>query len=116
MTAWSELLGVQHEIASRSNQQYVGQVVEVLVEGYSKAARTAQRRDASRQTAPPHTERSHWKTPDQLTGRTRGDQIVVFQGPARLIGQLVPVRITAATALTLHGDPGLAASALRRAN
>jgi tRNA-2-methylthio-N6-dimethylallyladenosine synthase len=41
---------------------------------------------------------------DQLVGRTRGDQIVVLDGPPELIGRLTPVRITAATPYTLHGE------------
>jgi tRNA-2-methylthio-N6-dimethylallyladenosine synthase len=39
--------------------------------------------------------------PVQLTGRTRTDHIVVFDGNERLIGQTVRVRIDEATSFTL---------------
>ncbi|MCK4601339.1 MAG: TRAM domain-containing protein, partial [Phycisphaerae bacterium] len=39
----------------------------------------------------------------QLMGRTRGDHIVVFDGPETLAGQYTDVEITGATALTLFG-------------
>ena len=54
-----------------------------------------------------------WRRSDQLVGRTRGDRIVVFTGGPELIGRLVSIRITGATALTLFGDvvPAVAASA-----
>ena len=39
----------------------------------------------------------------QLTGRTRTDHIVVFEGNARLIGQTVAVAVNEATAFTLFG-------------
>ena len=41
--------------------------------------------------------------PDQYVGRTRGDQIVVFNSRESLIGELIDVQVIAATALTLHG-------------
>lgn len=44
------------------------------------------------------------KFANQLVGRTRGDQIVVLDGPPELIGRLTPVRLTSATPYTLHGE------------
>ncbi len=41
--------------------------------------------------------------PKQLTGRTRTDHIVVFEGNERLIGRTVSVAIEEATAFTLFG-------------
>ena len=55
----------------------------------------------AKQTRNQHTS---WKRGDQLTGRTRGDEIVVFTSDESLIGQLVLLKITSATALTLHGE------------
>lgn len=52
-----------------------------------------------------------WKRSDQLVGRTRSDHIVVFPGGKELIGRTERVRITAATALTLHGTPAVSAQA-----
>ncbi len=100
-----ELLRVQEKISLRNNQRHVGQIVDVLVEGYSKAALKAQQRDARAGKAACGSPRGQWQKPEQLTGRSRGDQIVVFEGPACLVGQLVPIQITSATALTLHGRP-----------
>jgi tRNA-2-methylthio-N6-dimethylallyladenosine synthase len=92
-----ELLKVQERISIETNRSLVGQDVEVLVEGYSKAALRAQEAEQSR------GQEIGWRRSDQLVGRTRGDQIVVFRGEEALIGQLVTVRIAAVTALTLHG-------------
>ena len=58
----------------------VGSVQDVLVEGTS-------RKDAA-----------------ELQGRTANNRIVNFPAPARLIGQLVPVRITAALPHSLRGE------------
>lgn len=41
-------------------------------------------------------------------GRTRGNRIVHFDGSERLIGQLVPVRITQVTVSVLYGELQLA--------
>ena len=58
----------------------VGTVQRVLVEGNSK-------RDAR-----------------ELMGRTECNRVVNFPGPARLVGQMVDVRITEAKAYTLRGE------------
>ncbi|MFO7898401.1 MAG: tRNA (N6-isopentenyl adenosine(37)-C2)-methylthiotransferase MiaB [Planctomycetota bacterium] len=76
------LLAVQEAVGARRNRAKEGQTVEVLVEGPSK-------RDASR-----------------LSGRTRGNDIVVFPAPeesAPAAGERVAVRITDSTPLTLMG-------------
>ncbi|MBS3735218.1 MAG: tRNA (N6-isopentenyl adenosine(37)-C2)-methylthiotransferase MiaB [Phycisphaerae bacterium] len=85
----NELLAVQAETGLAHHEHHVGQTLEVLVEGPS--ARAARRPD----TAPGAT---------QLTGRTRGDHIVVFDADASLAGRYVDVQITGATALTLFGQ------------
>jgi len=93
----TELLALQAGISFSANQKLLGSTVEVLVEGYSKAALKAQEAEQSRGAE------VGWKKSDQLVGRTRGDQIVVFRGDSRQIGGFAQVKITAATALTLHG-------------
>jgi len=93
-----ELLAVQERISLAANQAVIGRTVEVLVEGNSKAALKAQEAEQSRGAE------VGWRRSDQLVGRTRGDQIVVFAGGAELIGRLIHVRLTGATALTLFGD------------
>lgn len=100
-----ELLRRQESISAECNRRLIGTTVEVLVEGFSKAALKAQEAEQTR------GEEVGWRRSDQLIGRTRQDQIVVFPGEARHIGRLLPIRISAATALTLHG--GILADAAR---
>ncbi|MBI4578376.1 MAG: tRNA (N6-isopentenyl adenosine(37)-C2)-methylthiotransferase MiaB [Planctomycetes bacterium] len=93
-----ELAALQKRMCLAHHQAMVGREVEVLAEGYSKAAIKAQEAEQSR------GQEISWKRSDQLTGRTRGDEIVVFTGPESLIGEFVRIRVTSATALTLHGE------------
>jgi len=92
-----ELLAAQERISSAYNQTLIGNRVEVLVEGYSKAAIKAQEAEQTR------GEEVDWRRSDQLVGRTQHDQIVVFPGKPEHISRFATVHITAATALTLHG-------------
>ncbi len=89
-----ELLALQHEIGYEDNQGLIGQSVEILVEGFSKNPHL----DSDRSTS--DTETAY----PQLTGRTQGDQIVVFDGPEWLTGKLVEVKIRKASSLTLFGE------------
>jgi tRNA-2-methylthio-N6-dimethylallyladenosine synthase len=81
------LLAIQAAISLEDNQSFLGEAVEVLVEGPSK---TAQRQDAQ-------------SGPVQLTGRTSCDRIVVFDGNERLIGRMVRVEVEEASPVTLFG-------------
>jgi len=94
----ADLVELQQRMSLQHHQAMVGREVEVLVEGYSKAAIKAQEAEQSR------GHEISWRRSDQLTGRTRGDEIVVFTGPESLIGQMANIRVTSATALTLHGE------------
>jgi tRNA-2-methylthio-N6-dimethylallyladenosine synthase len=82
----NDLLAIQNAESLRDHRRYIGQRVEVLVEGPSKNA---------------------WKQeaagPVQLTGRTRTDHIVVFDGNPRLAGQTMQIDIDDATSFTLYG-------------
>lgn len=93
-----DLLALQENISTRHNQTLLGSTLHVLVEGYSKAAIKAQEAEQSR------GEEVAWKRSNQLVGRSSRDQIVVFPGKPEHIGRFADVRISAATALTLHGD------------
>lgn len=93
----NELLKVQERVAAAANRRLIGRTVEVLVEGYSKVAVKAQEAEQTR------GQEIGWRRSDQLVGRTRRDQVVVFSGTGEDIGKLARVVITAATALTLHG-------------
>lgn len=94
----NELLSLQNELATAANQRLVGETLDVFVEGFSKAAIKAQEAEQTR------GEEVSWRRSDQLVGRTRQDQIVVFCGAESYIGHTARVRITAATGLTLHGS------------
>ncbi len=72
------LLEVLRAGSLRRSQALVGSVQEVLVEGADK-------------------------TGLRLTGRTRGNRVAVFDGPAGLAGSLVAVGISRATVSTLYG-------------
>jgi tRNA-2-methylthio-N6-dimethylallyladenosine synthase len=78
------LQGIQNEITLQRNQGLVGCVEEILVEGRSK-----------------QSERD-------VTGRTRSNKIVNFEGDLSLVGELVPVRITKAYPHSLRGEITLA--------
>jgi len=93
------MLEAQERISLAQNRVMIGATVEVLVEGYSKAAIKAQEAEQTR------GQEVTWRRSDQLVGRTRTDRIVVFCGDASYIGNLATVRISGATALTLFGDP-----------
>lgn len=113
----NELLAVQYEISHRQKQHLIGATVEVLVEGYSKAARRAQESETDRghaDTAPalvpmgrasgvPVGKAGLPVAPRQLVGRTPHDLITVFDGSPEQIGALVRVRIEDASPLTLFG-------------
>jgi len=85
----NDLLAVQAEVSQIHHDGYVGRRVEVIVEGPS--------RRVAKQAVAPTTEVM------QLSARTRGDHIVVFDGPLDLAGRYVDVEITGATAITLFG-------------
>jgi tRNA-2-methylthio-N6-dimethylallyladenosine synthase len=84
----NDLLAVQTAISQEDNRKFLGRTVEVLVEGPSKSA---VKRDAAGELG-------------QLMGRTPCDRIVVFEGHERLVGQIVPVEIEDASAVTLFGQ------------
>jgi tRNA-2-methylthio-N6-dimethylallyladenosine synthase len=84
----NDLLAIQNEISEEDNLPLLGQRVEVLVEGPSKAA--SRHDDGGEQL--------------QLVGRTHCDRIVVFDGNRRQIGQLLPLAIYEANAFTLFGS------------
>jgi tRNA-2-methylthio-N6-dimethylallyladenosine synthase len=111
----NELLAVQQQVSVESNREMIGRTAEVFVEGESKLVS----KQASRQTYPGATKielgwESRLRQPGfspavepqktQLVGRTRGDQVVCFDGPLALKGKLLHVRITGAQNLTLFGE------------
>ncbi len=77
------LLEVINEIAGRRFKKFVGRQTQILVEGPSK------------------------KNPARMTGRTRCNKIVVFDGSERHRGRLLDVKIIRAGSFTLYGDPAI---------
>jgi tRNA-2-methylthio-N6-dimethylallyladenosine synthase len=91
----NELLALQNEISEADNQAFLGQQVEVLVEGPSKVAE--RQADSSESHEAFHEQL-------QLTGRTHCDRIVVFTGNRRQIGQNLPIVVYDVNAHTLFGE------------
>ncbi len=82
------LLEAQNQISLEDNLRFLGESVEILVEGPSKwSVRKGQTGDLR-----------------QMTGRTRCDRIVVWDGNVRQAGQLLPVKITDVYAFTMFGE------------
>ena len=79
----ARLLELINEIGKRRYDAFVGRPVQILVEGPSK------------------------KNSARMTGRTRCNKIVVFDGSERHRGQLMDVRITRNGLFTLYGDPAI---------
>lgn len=76
------MLELQKEISLRHHQAMIGNIYDVIVEGEAKNGGS-----------------------NRLAGRTDGDHLVVFDGDKALIGQIIPIRMTEATALALRGEP-----------
>lgn len=74
------LMDLQNSISRKKNEALRGEIVEVLVEGESKT------------------------NPEVLSGRTRTNKLVHFNGDSSLIGQFVHVRITEPKTWTLSGE------------
>jgi tRNA-2-methylthio-N6-dimethylallyladenosine synthase len=74
------LIEMQNKITKAKNQALTGKTMEVLVEGLSK------------------------KNPEKLTGRTRGNKIVIINSNPEIIGKLVKVKITQAHLWGLEGE------------
>lgn len=75
-----EIIALQNELGHRSNLRDVGREFEVLVEGPSK------------------------RNPDELSGRTSQNKVVVFPRGSHRRGDYVRVRITGCTPATLLGE------------
>ncbi len=78
-----ELLDVLRRNSERRTARLVGTVEEVLVEGPDKTGRL-------------------------YTGRTPGNRVCIFDASPRLVGRVVPLRITRASVSTLYGELELA--------
>ena len=99
----NELIAIQNRVSAEVHAACVGQTFEVFVEGVSR--RTAKAADGA---APGAASVSlGWEADreiTQLSGRTAGDLIAVFDGDPGLIGALATVRVTAAGGLVLQAE------------
>jgi tRNA-2-methylthio-N6-dimethylallyladenosine synthase len=77
------LLITINDIGREKYDSYIGQTVQILVEGPSK------------------------KNIARLTGRTRCNKIVLFEGAPRHLGELMDVKVTRTGSFTLYGDPAI---------
>lgn len=76
----NEIIALQNEVSNQSNQNDIGKMFEVLVEGFSKRSK------------------------EQLFGRTSQNKVVIFPREGRRIGEFIQVRITSASSATLFGE------------
>jgi tRNA-2-methylthio-N6-dimethylallyladenosine synthase len=83
-----ELLNIQNAICQEDNLRFLGETVEVLVEGPSKVS----------------VRRNETGPMRQMTGRTNCDRIVVWDGNERQAGELLPILIHDASPHTLFGS------------
>ena len=77
------LLALVNELAAPKYERYVGERVQILVEGPSQ------------------------RNPNRMMGRTRSNKLTLFDGSERHRGQLMDVRITRTGSFTLYGDPAV---------
>ena len=100
----NELLAVQQEVIAANHAALLGQTVSLMVEGASKLVSKPAYPSSNVELGARLQRRPSTPTNQtQLVGRTRGDQIVVFDGPASLAGHLADVTITAHRGMTLFG-------------
>lgn len=78
-----ELLDLLDQQVAVSSKKRIGTLTEILVEGPSKT------------------------NANRLTGRSRQNRPVVFEGGVRHLGQLIDVRITESTGFTDYADPAI---------
>ncbi len=104
------MLALQQEIALTHHQAMIGKTLEVFVEGAAKVDPQEQDkapRDDDGTVLYPLGRKPRQARLDgsaRLMGRTRGDHIVAFDGPATLVGSLVDVTVTKATPLSLSAS------------
>ena len=79
----ARLLELVNTIGKSRYSTFIGQQMQILVEGPSR------------------------KNPARMTGRTRCNRIMLFDGSKRHLGHLMDVRVTRAGLFTLYGDPAV---------
>jgi tRNA-2-methylthio-N6-dimethylallyladenosine synthase len=118
----NELLALQGRISAEAHAGWIGRVVDVFVEQVSERSQGDARRERARARAAGNASRIElrWEPPVavqqevqpptiQLSGRTDGDLITVFnvpdgETPAGFLGRIVRVRVTGSGPLLLLGE------------
>lgn len=75
----NEIISLQNELSLKSNQEDIGKVFEVLVEGYSK------------------------RSDSELVGRTSQNKVCVFPAGEHKVGDYVLIKVTSCSSATLKG-------------
>lgn len=105
----NDLLALQTDISTEIHASYVGQTVEVFVEGVSRKTRKKGVGSRFSGEASGQSGLQEAKTTPapffttQLSGRTGGDLITFFEGDPSLIGQIVNIKVESALPLALSG-------------
>ena len=76
----NEIIAVQNELSLISNQNDIGKVYEVMVEGFSKRSK------------------------EQLFGRTSQNKVVIFPREGRHIGEFIKIKVLSVSSATLIGE------------
>ncbi|MCZ6543733.1 MAG: MiaB/RimO family radical SAM methylthiotransferase [Planctomycetota bacterium] len=99
-----DLLALGALISAEVHAEYVGRVEDVFVQKVSE-------KTTGRSAPSGGQVQLGWETPPvQMSGRTGGDLITVFDVPAShscddLVGRIIPVRVTGSGPLILKGEP-----------
>src|SRR5205823_3795857 len=101
----NELLAIQQEVTAELNRAMIGNVVEVIVEGQSKlvacqTVRTSSNVELGWERRAIGVDLTSEQRV-QLVARTRGDQVVCFEGSPAFKGRIMNVRIIDARGMTL---------------
>jgi tRNA A37 methylthiotransferase MiaB len=106
-------------VTLEENRKLVGRTVEVMVEGASKLVSKQAAYPASKvelgwekRASQRHGQLAdHVGARTQLVGRTRGDQVVCFDGDLALKGEILDVEITDSRGMTLFARLAAATAA-----
>jgi tRNA-2-methylthio-N6-dimethylallyladenosine synthase len=77
----TSLINLQKKISYEKNQDEIGRVRSVLVDGFSRRSRNI------------------------LRGKTEGNKTILFGGDPKLIGTIMNIRVNSADSWTLRGEP-----------
>jgi tRNA-2-methylthio-N6-dimethylallyladenosine synthase len=100
---WNELQAVMEDVVRKKNQQYVGEIVSVLVERHEAPKITDEMLKM-----PEKIQETLKKQPGMCFGNSREMKLVTFVGGKELVGEIVNVKITKAETWILEGQISIA--------